>query len=146
MIIYDFVHSGLIGMFLINFSSAFDTVVPSKLVLKLRGQGRGNSTCKWLSDFLTGRPRAARIGNACSSTLALNTRVPQGGCFSPLPYSLFTYDYVANHNNRVMKYANDTTVIGLISNNDESAYWREVEDLSLWCHNNNLFLNVSMTK
>ncbi len=45
-----------------------------------------------------------------------------------------------------MKFADDTTVIGLISNNDEGAYRDEVENLSIWCHSNNLSLNVEKTK
>ncbi len=37
-------------------------------------------------------------------------------------------------------------VLGLISNNDETAYLGEVEGLSSWCQDNCLSLNVSKTK
>ncbi len=37
-------------------------------------------------------------------------------------------------------------VLGLISNNDESAYLDEVERLTSWCQNNCLSLNMSKTK
>ncbi|KAM3861147.1 inverted formin-2-like [Diretmus argenteus] len=40
----------------------------------------------------------------------------------------------------------DTSVVGLITNNDESDYRREVEELVRWCENNNLILNISKTK
>ena len=43
-------------------------------------------------------------------------------------------------------FADDTTVVGLITNNDETAYREEVRDLAGWCQNNNLSLNVTMTK
>jgi hypothetical protein len=33
-------------------------------------------------------------------------------------------------------------MIGLITNNDETAYREEVKDLTMWCKDNNLFLNV----
>ena len=36
--------------------------------------------------------------------------------------------------------------IGLITDNDETAYREEVRDLAGWCQNNNLFLNVTKTK
>jgi hypothetical protein len=36
-------------------------------------------------------------------------------------------------------------VVGLITENDETAY-REVKDLAVWCQDNNLSLNVSKTK
>ncbi len=40
----------------------------------------------------------------------------------------------------------DTVVLGLISNNDETAYLDEVERLTSWCQDNCLSLNVSKTK
>jgi hypothetical protein len=36
-------------------------------------------------------------------------------------------------------------VVGLITNNDETAY-REVRELTVWCQNNNLSVNVCKTK
>jgi hypothetical protein len=44
-----------------------------------------------------------------------------------------------------IKFADNTTVVGLITDNDETAY-REVRDLAVWCQDNNLSLNVSKTK
>ncbi|KAI3366907.1 hypothetical protein L3Q82_009551 [Scortum barcoo] len=66
--------------------------------------------------FLTGRPQAVRMGSTTSSTLTLNTGAPQGCVLSPLLYSLFTHDCVATHSsNTIIKFADDTTVIGLIT-------------------------------
>jgi hypothetical protein len=48
--------------------------------------------------------------------------------------------------NTIIKFADDTTVVGLITDNDETAYREEVRDLALWCQNNNLSLNVIKTK
>lgn len=39
-----------------------------------------------------------------------------------------------------------TTVVGLISEGDKSAYRDEVERLSLWCSSNNLLPNTSKPK
>ncbi len=46
----------------------------------------------------------------------------------------------------IVKFADDTVVLGLISNNDETAYLGEVERLTSWCQDNCLSLNVSKTK
>ncbi len=46
----------------------------------------------------------------------------------------------------IIKFADDTVVLGLISNNDETAYLDEVERLTSWCQDNCLSLNVSKTK
>ena len=39
-----------------------------------------------------------------------------------------------------------TTVKGLITDNDETAYREEVRELAVWCQHNNLSLNVSKTE
>jgi hypothetical protein len=44
------------------------------------------------------------------------------------------------------KFADDTTVLGLITNNNETAYREEVRDLAVLCQDNNLSLNVIKTK
>ena len=49
-------------------------------------------------------------------------------------------------NNLVVKFADDTAVVGLITQGDESGYRREVEDLTRWCGDNNLNLNIQKTK
>ncbi len=46
----------------------------------------------------------------------------------------------------IVKVADDTVVLGLISNNDETAYLDEVERLTSWSPDNCLSLNVSKTK
>ncbi len=46
----------------------------------------------------------------------------------------------------IVKFADDTVVLGLISNNDETTYLDEVERLTSWCQDNCLSLNVSKTK
>ena len=46
----------------------------------------------------------------------------------------------------IFKFADDTIVVGQISNNDETEYRNEIENLVNWCNNNNLSLNVNKTK
>ena len=88
-----------------------------------------------------------RVGNNTSSTLILKTGSPQGCVLSPLLYSLFTHDCTARHDsNTIIKFAGDTTVVGLITDNDETAYREEVRDLAVWCQDNNFSLNVIKTK
>jgi hypothetical protein len=134
-------------MLSMNNSSAFNTVVPSKLINKLRTLGLNTSLCNWVLDFLTGHPQVVRFGNNTSPTLILNTGAPQGCMLSPLLYSLFTHDCVARHDsNTILKFADDTTVVDLITVNDKTAYKEEVRDLAVWCQDNNLSLNMIKTK
>ena len=38
-----------------------------------------------------------------------------------------------NNSNTIIKFADDTTVVGLITSDNESAYREEVSDLAVWC-------------
>ncbi|KAI3368350.1 hypothetical protein L3Q82_008055 [Scortum barcoo] len=101
----------------------------------------------WLLDFLTSRPQHVRLDNHCSSTITINTGVPQGCVMSPFLYSLLTHDCrPADSSNTIIKFADDTTVIGLIKDSDEAAYREEVDRLAEWCDTNNLLLNTGKTK
>ncbi|KAF7652753.1 hypothetical protein LDENG_00092710, partial [Lucifuga dentata] len=52
----------------------------------------------------------------------------------------------ANHSsNHIIEFAIDTTVIGLINDNDERAYREEVNNLAAWSLENNLVLIVNKT-
>jgi gmma-aminobutyric acid receptor subunit gamma/cGMP-dependent protein kinase 2 len=86
-----------VRIMLIDYSSAFNTRFPSKLVTKLGTLG--------LPDC---RPQVKRVGNIPSATLT-----PQGCKFSPL---LFTHDFP----NTIINFAEDTTVVGLITGDDET--------------------------
>ena len=120
--------------------------MPSKLITKLRTLGLNTSLCNWILDFLTGRPQVVRVGNNTSAMLILNTGAPQVCVLSRLLYSLFTHDCMARHDsNTIIKFADDTTLVGLITNN-ETAYREEVRDLTVWCKDNNLSLNVIKSK
>ncbi len=133
-------------MLFVDYSSAFNTIVPATLVEKLQTLGLNRSLCSWILDFLTGRSQVVRMGNT-SSPLILNTGAPQGCVLSPLLYCLYTHDCTATHSsNVIVKFADDTTVIGLITDNDETAYREEVSTLTKWCQENHLSLNIDKTK
>ncbi|KAI4896211.1 hypothetical protein NFI96_008966, partial [Prochilodus magdalenae] len=90
-------------------SSAFNTIIPAKLIPKLTDLGLNSHLCNWILDFLTGRPQVTHIIT-------------------------------------IFKFADDTTILGLITDGDETAYRDEVSALSEWCYHNNLSLNISKTK
>ncbi len=123
-------------MLFVDYSSAFNTTVPATLVAKLQTLGLNRYLCSWILDFLTGRSQVVRMGNNTSSPLVLNTGAPQG-CVHTL---------ATHSSNVIVKFADDTTVIGLITDNDETAYREEVSTLTKWCQVNQLSLNIDKTK
>lgn len=70
------------------------------------------------------------------------TWVPQECIWSPLSYSLFTDDCIpVNDSNSVIKFAHDTTMVGLIRGNDET-FREEIQQLVAWREDNNLELII----
>ncbi len=143
----DSTNGNYVRLLFIDYSSAFSTIVPTKLALKLSDLGLNTSLCDWIQDFLTARPQVVKVGQFTSNSITLNIGAPQGCVLSPLLYSLYTHDCVSSHSSTsIITFADDTVFLGLISNNDETAYLGEVERLTSWCQDNCLSLNVSKTK
>ncbi len=129
-----------VRMLFVDYSSAFNTIEPATLVMKLQTLGLYRSLCSWILDSLTGRSQMVRLGNNTSSPMVLNTGAPQGCVLSPL---LYTHDCTATHSSNVIaKFADDTMMIGLITDNDETAYREEVSTLAKWCQENHLSLKI----
>ncbi len=104
------------------------------------------SICQWITSFLTDRQQLVRLGKLTSRTITISTGAPQGCVLSPLLFSLYTNDCTSNDSSvKLLKFADDTTVIGLIKDGDKSAYRQEVEQLPVWCSCNNLELNTLKT-
>lgn len=124
-----------------RFSSAFKTIIPSKLITKLHKLGINTSLCHWILGFLTSRKFSI------SSTLTLNTGVPQGCVLSPLLYSLFPQDHTSVHcSNTSITFTDDTKMVGLVNNNDGSSYREKVQHLAARCAGNHLALIAKKTK
>ena len=131
----------------IDFSAAFNNIIPARLCDKLLQMGVSRSMCNWIFDFLTNRSQVVRVNNKLSKSLPISMGTPQGCVLSSLLYLLYTNDCISFSDTvKIFKFADDTTVTGLISQNDESAYRTEVSSLVEWCAQNNLRLNISKTK
>ena len=132
----------------VDFSSAFNTILPQRLYDKLLNNfGLDHSICKWILDFLLEREQVVRMNDIMSDPITLNTGAPQGCVLSPMLFSLYTNDCATdNPSAQRIKFADDTTMPGLISNADESAYRSEVDNLVSWCDQNNLELNTGKTQ
>ncbi|KAI4904962.1 hypothetical protein NFI96_002249 [Prochilodus magdalenae] len=65
------------------------------------------------------------------------------GCWLP---TKFLFSCGCSYWHTIFKFADDTTILGLITDGDETVYRDEVSALSEWCYHNNLSLNISKTK
>ncbi len=136
----DSKNGNYVSLLFIDYSSAFNTIVPIKLAFKLIGLSINNSLCDWIQDFLTGRPQEVKVGQFNSNSITLNVGAPQS-CV--LLYSPYTHNCVSSHSSTsIITFPDDTVVLGLISNNDETTYLDEVERLTSWCQDNCLSLSM----
>jgi hypothetical protein len=131
----------------VDFSSAFNTMLPSVLIEKLCNLGVPPSLCQWLLSYLRGRTQKVRIGSTYSKSNTTNIGAPQGCVLSPVLFTHYTNDHrgEAPHT-YVVKYADDTAILGLIGKNGEGEYRNTVETFVRTCDGEGLILNVGKTK
>ncbi|KAK3565557.1 hypothetical protein QTP86_012217 [Hemibagrus guttatus] len=135
-----------VRLLFVDFSSAFNTIIPTLLQTKLTQLSVPSSICQWITSFLTDRHQLVKLGKFKSNSRTTSTGAPQGCVLSPLLFSLYTNDCTSTDPSiKLLKFADDTTVIGLIQDGDESAYRQEIEQLAAWCSRNNLELNTLKT-
>ncbi len=118
-----------VRLLFVDYSSVLSTIVPSRLITKFQDLGLNTSQCKCVIDFLTGRPQIVRVGGHTSSTIILNIGAHRGCILRHLPCSLYTHNCVATFNSNTVKFTDDTPVVGLITDNKEIAYLKEVDPL-----------------
>ena len=131
----------------IDYSSAFNTMQPHILLEKLARYNVSARLQLWVLDFLTNRMQFVKTSSEQSSTIIISTGGPQGCVISAFLFIIYTNDMI-NHSRtcKVIKYADDTVVIGLVNDNDESEYRDTIDNVASWCSANFLDLNVSKTK
>ncbi|KAK3506639.1 hypothetical protein QTP70_011245 [Hemibagrus guttatus] len=135
-----------VRLLFMDFSSAFNTIIPTLLQTELTQLSVPSSICQWITSFLTDRHQLVKLGKFMSNSRTTSTGTPQGCVLSPLLFSLYTNDCTSTDPSvKLLNFTDDTTVIGLIQGGDESAYRQEIEQLAAWCSLNNLELSTLKT-
>ena len=81
------------------------------------------------------------------SVISTNTGEPQGTVLAPFLFALYTADCRRTDVScPVVKFADDTELVGKISNDEDAIYHKQIEDFVNWCDKNYLYLNVSKTE
>ena len=119
------------------------------------------SFIKWIFSYITNRPQFVRLAvqkdkgtnlrntrennYVNSSIIKTNTGAPQGTVLSPFLFTIYTADGQIP-DCPLCKFADDTSQVGLINNDNDFLYKKGITDFVAWCKNNFLELNVGKTK
>ncbi|KAI0990932.1 hypothetical protein K3495_g17255, partial [Podosphaera aphanis] len=74
----------------LDIKGAFDTVLPGRLVKRLREQGWPPNLCNWIGSFATERTVYIRLDGEVGAPRAINCELPQGSPISPILFMLYT--------------------------------------------------------
>ncbi|KAK3534580.1 hypothetical protein QTP86_016736, partial [Hemibagrus guttatus] len=130
-----------VRLLFVDFSSAFNTIIPTLLQTKLTQLSVPSSICQWITSFLTDRHQLVKQ-TAAPPALAPPRVASSPHCSSP--FTPMTAPLLIT-SVKLLKFADNTTVISLIQDGEESAYRQEFEQLAAWCSLNNLELNTLKT-
>ena len=132
-----------------DFSSAFNTIQPHILARKLLEMNVRHDFILWICNYLTNRSQYVKIcsSNNVSHSITSNTGAPQGTVLAPFLFTLYTSDARSTNSNcTLVKFADDTALLGLIKNDDDTAYLDQINHFTNYCDQNFLELNVNKTK
>src|SRR4029434_1407607 len=78
-------------------TSALPSILSSRLCYRLFQLSVPDSTCRWMTDFLSDRTQRVRLGKLVSEPRTISTGAPQGCVLSPLLFSLYTNNCTSSH-------------------------------------------------
>lgn len=131
----------------LDFASAFNTMVPDVLINKMLSLNIPKYLCLWTLNFLLDRLQYIKHSEGITTCKRINTGSPQGCVLSPILFVMYTNELTATHSSNILlKFADDTALIGRIEGDDASKFHDDISKTIRWCHDNQLHLNVTKTK
>ncbi|MEM8780580.1 MAG: reverse transcriptase family protein, partial [Cyanobacteria bacterium P01_G01_bin.49] len=135
----------------LDFSSAFDLVSHRALLYKIESIGVGGKVLDVLSEFLADRRQCVSVDGQLSESVPVVSGVPQGSVLGPLLFILYTADMWRDIENKLVSYADDTTLYSLINSPRDrvmvaDSLNRDLHRISGWCERWGMKLNPSKTQ
>ena len=131
-----------------DFSKAFDKVSHRRLLSKLWDIGVRGNVFAVISSYLTDRYQSVRINNSISSPVLVTSGVPQGSHLGPILFTIFINDLVRRIKfSNLLLYADDAKLFHSINSSDDVRNLQiDLDALTDWCTENELFLNIEKCK
>lgn len=139
----------VVGLFF-DLYKAFDSVDINILCQKLSCMGFRGLPLNWIHDYLSSRKIVVRINDTISTEDGpLHIGVPQGSVLGPLLFLILINDLPkVMTQGTTMLFADDTSVLVSATTPEEleEKIKTTVSEMSKWCVNNRLILNVDKTE
>lgn len=129
-----------------DFSKAFDSLQPSKLMLALNSLGLSTNMQQLCLNFLCDRQQRVRVKSTVSSYIPVKVGVPQGTLAGPMFWLAFINSYNPPTCSTVTVYADDVTCSSPISSSNDSQLRCTIDWGLEWCSEHSMTLNLNKTK
>jgi hypothetical protein len=137
------------GALLADFSGAFDNLVHSRLLEKLRHMGISGNLLKWFTSYFHNRTIQVKKGMLTSDPLPLLRGTPQGSSLSGLLWNIYVADIPHKlQQSKCVQYADDccATVSSKSTLEIQEQLQTNLNNLDEWCKDNGMYINPSKTK
>jgi hypothetical protein len=124
-----------IDAILLDFSKAFDKVHHISLLKKLKYFGISGPLHQWIQDFLIGREQTVIVNGSKSTSITVNSGVPQGTVLGPLLFLIYINDLpnCINPGTKVRLFADDCIVYRTIkTEKDSELLQQDLDNLQKW--------------
>ena len=132
----------------IDFSAAFDRVNHLGILYKLCCVGIGESVLSVLTELLSNRSQQDMADGCRSKLVNIVSRVTQGSVLGPLLFFLYTSELFSILENRLIRYADDSTLTAVVPSPGvrdavAESLFRDLGKVSEWCDLWGMKLNSS---
>ena len=135
----------------IDFSAAFDRVNHQGILYRLSSVGIGGSVLSVLTQFLSNRSQYVLVVGCRCKLVNIVSGVPQGSVLGPLLFLLYTSELFSILENKLIGYADDSTVMAVVPSPGArvtvaESLNRDLVRVNAWCDLWGMKLNASKTK
>ena len=139
----------VVGVLLIDFKKAFDSINHNIMMKKLRGCGVSGPLLRLLENYLQGRSQYVQLSESNSKTRTISYGVPQSSQFGPRLFSLYVNDLPSTiKSSEVSLFADDSTFYSIGSNIEEviDALNETGKQIFTWCCENKLTIHTGKSE
>ena len=136
-----------VRLFAIDFRKAFDKVKHSILFKRTDALDIPEKVPRWVKNFVTNGKHRVHVNGRYSLWLPVTKGVPQGSVTGPLLFLLYILDLAVKYpRNRLVKFADDCTLLVAIFKELQDVSAEEIENLKAWCQAHGMEMNLQKTK